>query len=640
MAETVDPRTSVGQDVRCTKCVREAAGRAYDELTRNLSQPKTILSAVELARRLTEWAFTQRLAPVSSEAVPGASEEERKALAAMGGVAAILARDRSATWPGQVRDWLERGPTVPLNLVRELERELANGSDVLARVYEAIVTGRNRRRLGTFFTPRPVVEFMLDAAERVLPDPKVVIDPGAGVGAFSLAAKRRWPHADVLAVDTNVVTLGLLGAQSDQAIDLILADYLAWTRGPNLPSGEPRLWVGNPPYTRHQDLSMQLKRAGAAASGELVTSGLAGLSAYFLAATVRSMAPADALCFLLPGSWTEARYGRPLRVGLRDLRSRSIDFVGFASDLDVFPGTRVTAMVLVLGPDGSGLPRPMRTATARLTLSGVSASKLTERSRVDGAISDLGGWLWPRRRSLLADGVRLGDIAKVRRGVATGANEYFLLTRKQRDLLPETATVRAVRRLRHLQSNELTLVAHRELETQGERCWLLRIDGDELLSHPAIAAWLEAAQEAGVAERYLAKHRDPWYRVEHIDPPDLLISPMGKRRMRVVTNEVRAIPSNALYGVYLKDPVAARAVGTWLNGEDGQVALLEHARTYGADLFKLEPRDLLTIRLPRSVLGKASIDTPNVDHPVADHQLMDNQGSASGEDSASIVGSS
>jgi adenine-specific DNA-methyltransferase len=577
---------------------------------------------------------------MSPEAVPGASVEERTALAAMGGVAATLARDRSATWPEPVRDWLHRGPTVPPNLVKGLEHELANGSDVLARVYEAIVSGRNRRRLGTFFTPRPVVEFMLDAAEHLLSDPKVVIDPGAGVGAFSLAAKRRWPLAHVLAVDINVVTLGLLGAQSDGAIDLVLADYLSWARGPNLPGGQSRLWVGNPPYTRHQDLSMPLKKSAASAAGELVTSGLAGLSAYFLAATVRSMAPADILCFLLPGSWTEARYGKPLRVALRDLGSRSIDFVGFASDLDVFPGTRVTAMILVLGPDRSGPPRPMRTATARLTLSGVSASKPTERSRLDGAINDLGGWLWPRRRSSLADGRQLGDVTTVRRGVATGANEYFLLTRANRDRLPAAATVRAVRRLRHVPSDALTLAAHDRLASQGERCWLLQIDNPELLTDPAVDAWLDAAKNAGVTERYLVKHRDPWYRVEHVDPPDLFVSPMGKRHMRVVTNEASAIPSNALYGVYLKDPGAARAIATWLNGEDGQVALLERARTYGADLFKLEPRDLLTIRLPRGVLGEASIDMPRLDRSVVDHRLAAIRGSASRADIASSAGSS
>lgn len=567
-------------------------------------------------RDVVRWASNQPVAPLPADAVPGADESERTALAALGGLAGALSEPHP-DWPRQIRKWMAAAPP-PTHLVDEVLREMSDGVDVLARAYEMIVSGRSRRRLGTFFTPLPVVTFMLDAAERVLPEPCVVVDPGAGVGAFSLAARRRWPRAQVLAVDLNVVTLGLLGAQSGGAIDLVLADYLSWATTPKAPESTPRLWVGNPPYTRHQDLTASVKSAAAAAAGELVSSGLAGLSAYFLAATVRAMSSADALCFVLPGSWTEARYGAPLRKALRDLSGRTIDFVGFDSDLDVFPGTRVTAMVLVVGPDVSSPRQPMRTATARLTLGGVSVSKATERSRRDGAISSLGRWLWPRKQSRHPNGLQLGDVARVRRGVATGANDFFLLGRADRDRLPPAATVRAVRRLRHVVGDELTLAAHQELELHGERCWLLRIDDSQLLSDPALAAWLDDASKAGVKERYLIKHRKPWYRVEDVEAPDLLMSPMGKRRMRVVTNDARAIPSNALYGIYLKDPGRARVIAAWLNAEEGQVALLERARTYGADLFKLEPRDLLTIRLPRGLFGEVRIDKPDLGTPVTD----------------------
>jgi hypothetical protein len=102
--------------------------------------------------------------------------------------------------------------------------------------------------------------------------------------------------------------------------------------------------------------------------------------------------------------------------------------------------------------------------------------------------------------------------------------------------------------------------------------------------------------------------------------------------MRVVTNEARAIPSNALYGIYLKDPGGARTVREWLNSEDGQVALLERARTYGADLFKLEPRDLLAIRLPRSVLDEARIIMPTP-HSAA----LDRDGGATGQRSGGPI---
>ncbi|MBY8854570.1 N-6 DNA methylase, partial [Saccharothrix sp. MB29] len=70
-----------------------------------------------------------------------------------------------------------------------------------------------RRRLGTFFTPPAIVKHMMEICQKLTPKPDHVVDPGAGVGAFTLEALRIWTSASVAAVDLNVVTLGLLAAR-------------------------------------------------------------------------------------------------------------------------------------------------------------------------------------------------------------------------------------------------------------------------------------------------------------------------------------------------------------------------------------------------------------------------------------------
>jgi hypothetical protein len=231
----------------------------------------------------------------------------------------------------------------------------------------------------------------------------------------------------------------------------------------------------------------------------------------------------------------------------------------------------------------------------------------------------MGGWLWPRKRSVVPDSVSLSDVARVRRGVATGANAFFLLTAIERARYPEGVTVRAIRRLRHVSGDHLTLAAHDRLADLGERCWLLRINDQRLIANPVIEEWMRRAKDAHVPDRYLASHREPWYEVEAVDPPDLILSPMGKARMRAVVNHVRAIPSNALYGVYLDGKLEqASRLASWLNGAAGQTALLERARTYGRGLFKLEPKDVRALRIPRALL---EAETPLADPP-GDEQII------------------
>ena len=535
-------------------------------------------------------------------------------MAAMGGLASGLPSHEVRLWPEPLRRWAMEAPALPVDLGIALREPSSAQSEVLAQAYERLVGGRNRRRLGTFFTPPAIVDFMLECSQAQVGAPAVVIDPGAGVGAFSLAARRRWPKAEVYAVDVNVVTLGLLAAQTKGEVTLVLDDYLSWATGPEVPTAAagPRLWIGNPPYTRHQELSPEVKRHARLASKTLVTSGLASLSAYFLAVTLAVLAPDDGMCFLLPGSWTGARYGQPVREALRRMTRRRIQVHGFASDVEVFPGTRVTAMIVTVGPVRS-TAQILTTSHARVTKRGVFATPDQTRGR-DG-IDQLGRWLWQGHDYRLRGSVTLGDVARIRRGVATGANAFFLLTDRERASFPAGSTLPAVRRLRNLTGDALSATAHDLLGKGGERRWLLYLADPNLLGDPIISKWLDLAKEAEVHKRFLPSHREPWYLVEKVVPPDVIVSPMGKGRLRAVVNQVRAIPANALYGVYLHDHAEmAEQLVAWLNGREGQRALLAHARPYGSGLFKLEPRDLAAVRIPRH-FDSSSFDAVRQDNP-------------------------
>ena len=125
------------------------------------------------------------------------------------------------------------------------------------------------------------------------------------------------------------------------------------------------LVIGNPPYTRHQGMDPTSKAIAREAAGPLVCSRLAGMAAYFLAATLRYLRPSDALCMILPGSWMHARYGREIREHLWGLTHRSIRLDVFPHDVDVFPRARVDAVVLFVGPEAQE-PKCLTVAAASI----------------------------------------------------------------------------------------------------------------------------------------------------------------------------------------------------------------------------------------------------------------------------------
>jgi hypothetical protein len=419
-----------------------------------------------------------------------------------------------------------------------------------------------------------------------------------------MAAAGRWQRAVIAAVDINVATLGLLAARVGDLgprIRLVHSDFLEWavTGSAELPG--PRLWAGNPPYTRHQSMSAGAKETARQRGGELVTSGLAGLSAYFLAATVNAIADGDVICYLLPGSWLDTRYGGPLRRLILNMANREIGLVGFPNERGLFAGTQVTAMALIVGPM-SDRPATLWTANAELAQGRVHESDRTVRGRQADPLEGFGRWLWRRPSpAAITSSIPLSSVARIRRGVATGSNRFFLLTDEEAAPIPKELLRPALRSLREVQGTVLDKASHDRLGASGGRRWLLQLPpGIDLDGDDSLRQWRARATEAGVPQTYLASHRVPWFTVEWSDPPAIFVSPMGKTRMKIVRNDIGAVPSNAIYGIYVDSgqPELTQSLCDWLASPEGQAALLARARAYGSGLFKLEPGDLAAVAIP------------------------------------------
>lgn len=556
---------------------------------------------------LVNWAEGCRCTPLPESLVPGADVSERSRLAALGGlVGALLGHRRRRRQPPEVNTWLRGGPTPPPSLLGALCESLEHRDDVLARAYDALVSPTSRRRLGTFFTPPAVVEHMLERAARLVTAPDQVIDPGAGVGVFTLAARRRWPNAHVVAVDVNVVTLGLLVARCELEnagpIQATLADFLGWLpQQPDAPG--TRLIIGNPPYTRHHELTSDQRRSARDAAGGWVGAGLPGLSTFFVAAAYRSLRSDDALVFLLPASWSESRYAQPLVRRIWGDRFRPVNFHWFPPTAAVFPSAVVSAMIVELGPEAA-TEQPFVARGASVAREGVTLNAGREwTNRQTRVPPRFNASIVSGNRAALPGSVPLGSFARVRRGVATGRNSFFFLRDEDVRDIPSGALRPGVLRLRHVNGDVLTRAQHEQIGEQGERRWLLWLYDDSLLQNQAILMFLERGISQGIPSGHLAGKRRHWYRVEEVAPPDLFLAPMGKGQFRVVRNAIGALPSNAIYGIYLdgQPPGLAEELATWLRTAAGQSALRQVSRRYGDGLYKLEPKAVLSAGVPEPV---------------------------------------
>src|SRR4051794_3198211 len=112
-----------------------------------------------LGRAFRWWAHAAHVEELPD--VAGASDGERHLLGALGGIAAVIGGERVADWPEPLRRWATLAPPPPEVLTEAIREGLGRWHDPLCVLYDASISAAHRRRLGTVFTPEPMVEHML-----------------------------------------------------------------------------------------------------------------------------------------------------------------------------------------------------------------------------------------------------------------------------------------------------------------------------------------------------------------------------------------------------------------------------------------------------------------------------------------------
>ena len=209
----------------------------------------------------------------------------------------------------------------------------------------------------------------------------------------------------------------------------------------------------------------------------------------------------------------------------------------------------------------------------------------------------------------------LGDYFRVQRGIATGANRFFIMTAEQaaQRRIPGQCLRAILPGPRHLDLDEVHADAMGQPQL-ARRLWILdcRLSEEEIRDRlPDLWLYLDAGK-AEIAKGYLCGRRAPWYAQEVRAPTFFLCTYIARRRrdgrtQRFIFNRSQAIAANGYLMLYPRpalerfiagDPERARLVWQVLS-KIGAATLSAGGRVYGGGLYKIEPRSLRACRFHR-----------------------------------------
>lgn len=501
------------------------------------------------------------------------------------------------------------------------ERELARLAE--QERLDKLKTAMERNQWGQFATPpalaMDIAKHMLALSRKRRMQTFRFIDPAVGTGSFFSAAHQVFPRESI-ATATGIELDPLFAASATKlwcefGLNVIENDFT--TQPPPNEIDRYNLVLTNPPYVRHHHLDASEKQR----LGKLVTerlglrvSGLAGLYCYFMLLADSWLSDGALCAWLIPSEFMDVNYGTTVKQYLLD-HVKLIQIHRFCPSDVQFTDALVSSAIVVFEK-----AKARKDHCVQFTFGG-SLNKPNLESKVN--ISDLrqlAKWTsLPQQTPLskLPSDATLADLFEIKRGLATGNNDFFVMERQQAKQLgiPTKFTKPILPSPRFMRE---TIVEAGKDGFPKLAPQLVVIDcnlpEDEIQEkYPDLWRHLEKGKQEGVHEGYLASHRNPWYSQEDRPPAPFLCTYMGRskeRPFRFIWNKSQATVANVYLALYPRGDLRAALTDSPELGDVVLQALqeitpadfLNHGRVYGGGLHKMEPAELK--RLPADHIVK------------------------------------
>ncbi len=480
-------------------------------------------------------------------------------------------------------------------------------------------TQEERNRLGQFSTPATLACDILEYSKSILPEHSKIrfMDPAFGTGSFYSALLRTFPksrieNASGYEIDDEIGKRAI-ELWKDTPLKLIVSDFTK-AKPPKTDEEKNNLLICNPPYVRHHHLSMEDKerlKKIVNKIGDINLNGLSGFYCYYLCISHNWMSDDGLACWLIPSEFMDVKYGMELKKYLLG-RVTLLHIHRFNPKDLQFDDALVSSAVVWFKKS-----KPPSDHHVRFTYGGTLQNPEYEKNIPVDTLRSSSKWTkFPMAFSDNQsnddeyDHFRLADLFTVKRGLATGDNSFFVLTEEEvsKHGIPSEYLRPILPSPRYLKTSRIEADEH-GLPLLNEKLFLLSCDlpeNDVRAKYPLLMKYLEKGIEKGVSERYLCKHREPWYSQENRPPALFLCTYMGRgdsndgKHFRFILNKSNATAANSYLMLYPKPfvkkafdekPYLIEMMWHALN-EIKQESLIGEGRVYGGGLHKIEPKEL------------------------------------------------
>ncbi|MBS7648006.1 N-6 DNA methylase [Candidatus Bathyarchaeota archaeon] len=519
-------------------------------------------------------------------------------------------------------------------------------SDVIGRVYEELIPDVERHRLGQYYTPPPIVELITEMCIRS-PNDKV-LDPACGSGSFLVKAyhklkdlkKKENPFADENRLHEEIlnqlygVDINPFPAQLS-SINLAIRNLRVPSRHMNIvvsdffkvkPSmgviPEVDVVITNPPYTRQEEMEYkdQIREEALTYSdgSKIQLDARAGIYAYFFTHSAKFLKEHGMMGQITSDTWLDVGYGEGLKQFFLDhFKIHAIIWYDVRAFEKALVGTCITILEkedksreerennlvkfvrIKKAIPTEGLVRIIEEAKENFEDEriGITVKKQKELEPKDKWGKYLRAPTIYYRILNHPKVTKLGKIALVRRGITSGANEFFYLDKEKIKLWSiEEKYLKPIVVSPKEKKIEITL--------DDIDQWVLYVHkGKEELAGTNVLKYIQWGEEVetrikggikggtvikGYHNLSTVKSRKLWYAVGEREPAPILRSRRIWERCMYFLNKADALANDSLYEIHPINKNDVDVLAGILNSSLTALISELEGRFYGGGVLELE----------------------------------------------------
>ena len=464
------------------------------------------------------------------------------------------------------------------------------------RRYIEQVGDSHRKELGQFITHPSVANFMV---EWVLKSGQSsIFDPAFGLGAFySPIADRAGIHFSATEIDPIIIRFWEVEKSRDASF-VEIEDYLLnWGK-------KQKNIVCNPPYMRFQNFLNRETVSGTFQSNlGLRLSGYTNTASAFLLKSLSEMDGTGRLAYIMPLEFLNAGYGSLVKKRLI-YGGHLTAIISINCEKDVFPdATTSVGIILYDSMVSTNTVKfyslysidSLSTVLQNSPLSEVDVRELDPKEKWLQYFQELNVSVNTQHT------VPLDYYGRFSRGIATGANEFFVLRpseAKAKKLSPFELTP-CITKSSQIKKAVFRPDDYSNLVEDDAPVFLFSVNGSQ--SEQA-QDYIRFGESQGFHHRFLTKHRKPWFKTESRNPSPLLLGVFSRDGYKIILNRSEALNLTCYHG-FKPNIYGFKYVEhlfLFFASKVGRSIMSLSMRKYGDSLDKFEPNDLNSASVPNT----------------------------------------